>query len=83
MVLRREPVLERAATVMERLAEGTPLRLGEFAKMIGYSREQVRKWVDAGQIETVRPIEGAERRIPANEAERVCRDLRIIEFPPT
>jgi excisionase family DNA binding protein len=63
----------------DRLLKGTPLRLSELAKYIGYSRAQVYKWADSGAITTVRmPIPGAVRLIPVAEAERIGRVLQII-----
>lgn len=65
-------------TVRDRLNEGTPIRLGEFARMIGYSREKVRRMVEAEVVETVRLPGTIERRIPTSEAERICKELRLV-----
>jgi len=62
----------------DRLDEGTPLRFGELARLLGYSREQIRKWANAGALETVRPIPGAQRRVTVGEAERIGRKLRLL-----
>lgn len=65
--------------LMARIEDGRPFRIAELARLIGYSREQLRKWIDAGAVQTVRaPVPTGQRRIPAAEAQRVARDLRII-----
>lgn len=80
---------------VERIASGAPLRVSELAAYTGYSETQVRKWIDAGQIQTVafpepaeseerartrgRPAGVPERRIPAKEAERIGRILQLIQ----
>lgn len=65
-------------SAVERLQLRTPLRLGEFARLIGYSREQVRKLVKAKVVKTVCLRGGVERRVPPDEAERIFRELRLI-----
>lgn len=62
----------------ERLKQGAPLRISEFARFIGYSRAQVYKWVESGAIKTVRmPIDGAVPLIPIAEAERIGKILQL------
>lgn len=65
--------------LLERLRKGSgpPLRISEFATVVGYSIRTVRKLVDEGGIESVGLTE--ERRIPICEAVRVARDLKILE----
>lgn len=65
-------------TLRDRISKGTPLRLGEFAKLVGYSRKHVWKLVVSEVIETVVMPGGKERRIPPSEAERIARDLRLL-----
>jgi len=65
----------------ERLKQGAPLRIGELARYIGYSRYQVYKWIEADQIKTVRLVDGGDRRIPVAEAERIARILQIPGLP--
>ncbi len=66
--------------LVERLSEGeAPLRTGELASLIGYSREQVRKWVDAGAVDSVRAGPHTHRRIPVEEARRLCRELGLLQ----
>ncbi len=55
--------------VSERLRAGVPLRVGEFAELIGYSAPTVRKMIDAGAVRTVGLTD--ERRIPLQEARRI------------
>lgn len=64
--------------LLERLSKGSgpPLRISEFANLIGYSLPTVKKLVTAGEIKTVGLTE--ERRIPVCEAARVARALRIF-----
>lgn len=67
----------------ERLAEGTPLRIGELALHLGYSREQVRKWIAANVIKTVSLPRGdgdirGERRIASKEAEKIGKALGLL-----
>lgn len=85
-----ERLLKRLREAAERQGEGPPFRLTEFAQIIGYSLPTVRKMIDAGAVETVGVtdlVEAAkagehglmdERRIPAAEALRVARTLKII-----
>src|SRR5713226_3439347 len=65
--------------LLERLRKGSgpPLRVSEFADLIGYSTRTVRKLIDAGKIDTVGLTE--EERIPICEAQRVARDLKILQ----
>jgi excisionase family DNA binding protein len=65
--------------LLERLrgGSGPPLRVSEFARLIGYSLPTVRKLIDAGEIKTVGLTE--EQRIPIREALRIARDLKIVE----
>lgn len=71
------------ADIMERLEDGTPLRLGELATLLGYSREMVRKWADAGALKTVRaPVPRAQRRVSAAEALRFARELGALSETP-
>lgn len=76
---RRGRVRKEAVKIelVDRLRDRRPLRLGEFAKLTGYSREQVRKWADAGTLKTVKPI-GEERRVPVDEAQRLARELGLV-----
>lgn len=62
-------------TLHERLAEGSPLSLGELAHYLGYSREQVRKWAEAGVLKVSRAHPRAHRRVSIEEARRFVRDL--------
>lgn len=66
-------------TLKERIAHGAPFRVGELAEYIGYSREQVYKWIEAKQIKTVRPPM-SDQRIPVGEAERLAKILQIPGF---
>jgi len=61
----------------DRLAMGTPLRIVELARYIGYSREQVRKWLDSGTLRAARPTPGGRRRIPVEEAARIARECGL------
>jgi hypothetical protein len=65
--------------ILERLRKGSgpPLRLSEFADLIGYSPRTVRKLIEAGTIRTVGLTE--EQRIPIREATRIARSLEIME----
>ncbi len=64
----------------ERLREGEPpLRVGELARLIGFSGEYVRKLIRAGTLESVSITGTIERRIPVREAQRLARDLRLLE----
>lgn len=65
-------------TFTERLAEGTPLRIGELARYIGYSRDQVRKWARTGAISTVCAPGSTEQRVPTDEAERIGKILKLL-----
>lgn len=68
-----------ASPVTARLAAGQPpLRVGELATLLGYSRETVRKWLDAGVVEAVRGPDGGERRVPVGAALRLAQDLRVV-----
>jgi hypothetical protein len=49
----------------------------ELADLTGYSTTYLRKLVISGALLTVSI--GAERRIPVQEAQRVARDLRLID----
>jgi hypothetical protein len=69
---------KKGGSLNERLGDRRPLRLGEFADLTGYSREQVRKWADTGALATVKPI-GDERRVPVDEARRLAAELGIFE----
>jgi hypothetical protein len=68
----------REMSFQERLALGTPLRLGELARYIGYSRDQVRKWARANAIVTVVAPGSQEQRVPTDEAERIGKVLKIL-----
>lgn len=71
-------------TLRERIEDGSPFRLGELARLLGYSREQLRKWADAGALRTARaPRPGAHRRVSVEEAERFARELGTIQAPGT
>jgi len=65
--------------LLERLRRGAgpPMRISEFAAVVGYSVKTVRKLIDAHAIETVGLTD--EQRIPIREAVRVARELRILE----
>ena len=67
---------DSASSFVERLKQGAPFRVSEFARYIGYSRAQVYKWIEAGQIQTVRPPM-SDQRIPVGEAERIAKILQI------
>jgi len=71
-------VARRQMSLRARIDEGTPLRIGELARYLGYSREQVRKWIDADVIKTVCLDEEGERRVPPVEAERIGKALRLL-----
>jgi excisionase family DNA binding protein len=65
--------------ILERLSEGAPpLRVSEFADLIGYSAHTIRKLVAADAIRAVRLVGTIERRIPVQEALRLARELRIL-----
>jgi hypothetical protein len=71
--------LREESALAERIALGTPLRITELSRLTGYSREQIRQWIDAGTIRTVRaPTPTGRRRIPTDEAERIGRALRLL-----
>lgn len=71
------PLFPSIGELRERLRQGAPpLRISEFVRITGYSEKTVRKLIDAQVVETVGLTE--ERRIPADEALRVARELRII-----
>lgn len=62
------------AAFQSRLAEGSPLTLGELASFLGFSREHVRKLCNERVIKTTessRPR--AWRRVTVEEAERFAR----------
>ena len=65
--------------LLDRLRKGTgpPLRLHEFAEIVGYSVPTVRKLIAANAIRCVGLTE--ERRIPIREAARIARDLEILQ----
>lgn len=65
--------------LLERLRRGAgpPLRISEFAAVVGYSVKTVRKLIDSDAIETV-GLTG-EQRIPIREAVRVARGLGVLE----
>ena len=64
--------------LLERLALGNPpLHIVEVARMTGYSRQYIAKLVEHGAILSVGL--GEQRRIPVQEAERLARQLRLIE----
>jgi hypothetical protein len=70
----------------ERLSEGSPpLRVSEFARMIGYSPTYVRKLLNAGVLACVSlpaglgRVEEPERRIPVTEAAKFARELRLLD----
>lgn len=66
-------------TLVERLADGAPFRLGELARLLGYSREHFRKLADAGVLKTTEPHrKGAHRRVTVAEAERFARDEGLL-----
>jgi excisionase family DNA binding protein len=62
----------------ERLREGEPpLRVGELARLIGFSGEYVRKLIRSGNLPAI--LMGHERRIRVQEAQKLARDLRLLE----
>lgn len=66
--------------IAARLAAGQPpLRISELARLIGFSREYVRKAIDAGAIEAVQLRGCTERRVPVQEAVRLARELRVVD----
>lgn len=66
--------------VADRLAVGRPpLRVSELASIVGYSDRWLRKLMDAGILTYVQPGgAGTERRVPAFEAARLARELKIL-----
>lgn len=63
----------------QRLAPGRPpLRPGEVAQLTGWSDESIRKLLNAGAIQSVRLIEGGERRIPVSVAREIAVRLEVI-----
>jgi hypothetical protein len=62
----------------ERIAQGAPLRIGELATFTGFSRDQIRKWMDCGTLGFVCAPGSIERRVPAAEARRIAIILQII-----
>jgi len=67
-------------TLRDRLDDGAPLRLGELAHFLGYSREHLRKLADRGRIKTLRriPRAGIHRRVTVDEAERVAKEMGLL-----
>jgi excisionase family DNA binding protein len=66
--------------LVERLAVGRPpLRVSELARALGVSEPFVRKQIDCEVIRAVTLPGSRERRIPVQEAERLARDLRMLE----
>ena len=66
--------------LLERLAPGSPpLRMHELADLTGFSTEYFRKLREAGSLVVVVAPGGTERRVPVQEAERIARDLRLID----
>jgi hypothetical protein len=71
--------MTQAQRIRERIEEGTPLRLGEFARLLGYSREHLRKLADAGVLRTERPDRPRSQRVvPVDEADRFARQERRL-----
>lgn len=63
----------------DRLAPGRPpLRPGEIASLTGWSDESIRKLLNAGAIQSVRLIEGGERRVPVSVAREIAVRLEVI-----
>jgi hypothetical protein len=63
----------------DRLAPGRPpLRPGEFATMVGWKYEVVRKLMSAGKIPGKAIVEGGERRIPVPFARETAISLGIL-----
>jgi excisionase family DNA binding protein len=63
----------------ERLEEGTPFRLGEAARLLGFSREHLRKMADAGVLKTTEPHRPrAHRRVTAEEVARFAREYGLV-----
>lgn len=63
----------------DRLAPGRPpLRPGEIANLTGWSDESIRKLLNAGAIQSVRLIEGGERRVPVSVAREIAVRLEVI-----
>lgn len=63
----------------ERLKPGMPpLRPGEFAMMTGWSPETVRKMLNTDALDTVRLVEGGERRVPVRVARETAIRLEVI-----
>lgn len=53
----------------DRLKDGRPpLRPGEFALLVGWSRETIRKLVASGAIPSFALVDGGERKIPVAHA---------------
>lgn len=57
-------------------------RIKEVATYAGVSRSTVRKWIDAGSVESIRLPTG-ERRIPRTAMERLIADLKLRDDPWT
>jgi len=62
--------------ILERLAKGTPLRVGELSRMSGYSDEKLRGLAEEGRIATVSL--GIEQRYPVAEAQRLLESIGVL-----
>lgn len=62
----------------DRLADGRPpLRIGEFAKLTGWSDDTIRKQINTGAVKTVAFVRGGERRVPVRVAREIAVGLEI------
>lgn len=62
--------------IWERLAKGTPLRVGELSKMTGYSDRTIREWAEEGKVDTVGL--GTEKRYPVAAAKRLLESIGVL-----
>lgn len=66
--------------ILERIRKGSgpPFRQHELAQGLGYSVRHLRRLIDKGAVETVTIAEGAERRIPVQEARKLAQDAGLM-----
>lgn len=56
-----------------------PLRVGELARLTGYSLRYVQKCMECGVLDFVQPGgRDCERRIPVHAAAKLCRELGLM-----
>ncbi len=65
------------ATVMIPLSEHPPVRIGRAAKVLGVSKNQVRKWIDSGLLRTVRPDGLRDPRVVWPDVQRLAREMGV------